>query len=44
MTRRRTSYKIRCMQMLGTAGLLVGTAFLLHAAMHLLFTLALGGR
>lgn len=37
MTRRRTSYPIRCAQMLGTAGLLVGTAVLLHAAFAFMF-------
>lgn len=42
--RRKTSYPIRCAQMAGTAALLVGTAFLAHAAMHELFRLAFGGR
>lgn len=40
MTRRRTSFPIRCWQMLGTAALLVGTAVLLHWVGTLVF----GGR
>lgn len=35
MTRRRTSFPIRCWQMLGTAALLVGTAVGLHALITL---------